>query len=128
MSSTTYPIIEQHGLEVWADVEYSVEPATGDGWHEPREEARAIIESVTLYQIKTERHCRWFKNADGSMKYSMDPVEVRTELGAAPDWVIRVIENDDGFMSDLVYDALDDDRADYIRDSRIDLELSEGRS
>lgn len=118
-----YPIHEAHGRAIFAIVEYSIVPASGNGWDEPREEAHAVLDSVRLEQ-RTQR-----------MRYSLAASPTREpicttyletkDLGEAPAWVVELIEADDGFMSDLAFD--DGYDADDKRVRLIDEDLMERR-
>ena len=118
-----YIIHEGHRITVYADVELDIEPATGDGWNEPREEARATVISATLRQV--ELKTRLINDASLPLYLRIDrtPEVVTTDLGPAPEWVLRLIERDTDWLSEQCVD--DNDDSDYRRDSRIDLELSE---
>lgn len=125
--SATYsqPIFENHKTSVFADVEYSIEPSGGDGWDEPRYNAVAVIESVTLYAERNEDTWIWdATSVNGVRKVSR---VVREDLGAAPKWVVSIIEDDTDWLLEIAAEEECDDRSDYIRDSRRDLELTEGR-
>ncbi len=123
-----YVVHETRERIVYAQVEYDIEPASGDGWNEPREEAYAVIESVNLYQVVEKTTAYWAASPTPG-KHITKTTTIRTELGEAPQWVIDIIEADDGFMSDLVAGHEDDGPCpDAARDARIDLELMERQS
>lgn len=86
-----HPLINAGWSEVIADIEYSITPASGDGWNEPRERAWPEIQSVTLRQSKTnffpKRH------------------EVRSELGPAPQWLFDMLCDDEDLMGELLAEA-----------------------
>lgn len=53
--SYDHPFGEVGNAELIAHIEYSVEPASGDGWNEPRESAWPEIERVTVSLVWSER-------------------------------------------------------------------------
>jgi hypothetical protein len=94
---SSYPIHEAHGLEVWADVEYHIEPASGDGRNEPHEPAAVIVDGAQLYMLRR------------TILAPVRPVACRpgwdrTELGDAPQWVLDIIINDDSWAADIMFD------------------------
>lgn len=114
-----YPIHEGYNISIFAQVEYSIEPASGDGWNEPREEAHAYVESVTLFRLERKSTARW-DNTTGRAVLGK-PTVVRTELGDAPEWVVDLIKNDTDWLTEQAaddgYDATDDWR-DRLHDER----------
>jgi hypothetical protein len=115
-----YPIHEGYGISIFAQVEYDIEDASGDGWNEPREEAHAVVESVTLFRLEKKgkyRQCpnTWRPVFDG---YAV----IRTELGDAPAWVVDLIKSDTDWLTEQAaddgYDATDDWR-DRLNDERL---------
>ena len=109
-----YPIHEGYSISIFAQVEYEIEPASGNGRDEPREEAHARVISATLFRV--ERKAKYsFQPGYGHKRdgYSI----VRTELGDAPDWVLDIIRNDDDWLTDQAsddgYDTTDDWRDRY---------------
>lgn len=110
-----YPIHEGYNISIFAQVEYDIEEASGDGWNEPREEAHAVVESVTLYRLEKRakfRRCptTWRQIHDGY-------TEVRTEIGDAPQWVIDLINADTDWLTDQATDGYDHtDWRDRLRD------------
>ena len=112
-----YPIHEGYNISVFAQVEYDIEPASGDGWNEPREEAHATVESVSLFRL--EKKPRFIR--DGFSSRLDGYTVVRTELGEAPQWVVDIIQNDTDWLTEQAeedgYDATDDWR-DRLHDDR----------
>ena len=105
-----YPIHEGYNVSICAQGEYSIEPACGHGWNEPREGGHSQVESATLFRLEKKpkfRQCpkTWRFVHDG---YSV----VRTELGEAPEWVLDLIRADDDWLTEQAeedgYDATDD--------------------
>jgi len=115
-----YPIHEGYTSTVFAQVEYDIESASGDGWDEPREEAHAIVYSATLYRIT--KRAKFGRDANWNLIHQ-GYTETRTELGDAPEWVLDIIRADDDWLSDMAMD--DGPDADRARDERIDMELME---
>ena len=120
-----YPIHEGYDLKIYAEVEYDIEPASGDGWDEPRSEAHAYVVSATLRQVEVKsRNCFL---SDGTY-VRRDPELKVTHLGIAPDWVLNIVRRDTDWLTDLAMEAMEDGYGpdpDAARDARIDLELSE---
>lgn len=118
-----YLIDDQRDFQVWCRFDYDVEPASGDGWNEPREEAHVYVvngsASVYIVRIKTKSEFR-----NGTYVRLGEKREI-TDRGAAPEWVYDILRNDEDFLSDLgASDGYGPD-PDAARDARIDLELSE---
>lgn len=99
--SATYsqPIFENHKTTVYADVTYDIEPSGGNGWDEPRYNAVAVIDSVTLYAERNEDTWIWdATSVNGVRKVSR---VVREDLGAAPQWVVSIIEDDTDWLLEI---------------------------
>lgn len=95
-----YPIHEGYGVSIFAQVEYGIEPASGDGWNEPREEAHAYVIGATLYRVERKAKYRWDA---ATYRHVLDGhTDIRTELGDAPEWVFDILNADDDWLSELV--------------------------
>ena len=109
-----YPIHEGYNISIFAQVEFDIEPASGDGWNEPREEAHAEILSVRLEQVVTKR-----TGYSNTWPLTYKTEVIRTDLGEAPQWVLDIIEADTDWLSDLVVDdGYEDDSRDRLHDDR----------
>lgn len=104
-----YPIHEGYTSSVFASVEYDIEPASGDGWNEPREEAHAYVISATLRQVEKKANIK--RMLSGELVH-LGYLPVVTQLGEAPQWVIDLIRSDDDWLTEQAeddgYDATDD--------------------
>jgi hypothetical protein len=123
MSDTAeYIIHEGHGIDIIAIVEFTIIPASGDGWNEPHEPA-----SVDFAVTKLVKITHTYERVGSTGKLSdYQRVARRTEMDA-PAWVRDIIAADEDWQNDLLFNAMDDDDYDRRRDERIDLELTEGR-
>lgn len=114
-----YPIHEGYNISIFAQVEYDIEPASGDGWNEPREEAHAYVVSATLFRLEKKARYEWVEGRPILKGYAIN----RTELGDAPEWVLDLIRNDDDWLTDQAsddgYDATDDWRDRYHDDREV---------
>lgn len=120
MPLTTYTIHEGPGLEIVAEVDYDVIPATGDGWNEPREPAYVDFKATKL--IKRERRLEAINGGPGTLPAYRD-VWRETDLGPAPKWISDVIDNDDTWTDDILADEYTLPDADSYRDDLINREL-----
>lgn len=66
------------GFDVEAEIEYAVQPASGDGWNEPREPATAEIVAVTLYKVT---------RTNAANRPTREPLP-----GETPAWVVDMLE------------------------------------
>lgn len=119
-----YPIHEGYDLKIYAEVEYDIESASGDGWNEPHEPAHAYVISATLRQVEIKQ--RWGRLIDGKL-VKRDPEFIVTHLGEAPEWVLNIVRRDTDWLTDMALEdgyggAGDPDR---WRDEMIDRELME---
>ncbi len=114
-----YIIHEGHGIDIVAIVEFTIFPASGDGWNEPHEPVSVDFAVTKL--VKITRAPERVSNTGRISDYKI--VERRTDLGEAPDWVRDIIAADEDWQNDLLaYDGPDPDRA---YDEARDLELTE---
>jgi hypothetical protein len=115
MDTAEYLIHEGAGIEVYAEVRYTIQPAYGDGYHEPHEPAHVELGKITLHK-RTRRVTTERKVAGDGYNYIW--VYDITDLGEAPAWVDDVIAADEDWQSDLIAGDYDDSdrRYDEARD------------
>lgn len=114
-----YTIHEGAGIEVYAEVSYTIADASGDGWNEPHEAAHVELGKITLHK-RTSRKVPQYTAG----RYTGFITEYTvTDLGDAPEWVSDIIEADEDWQNDLLAnDGPDPDRA---YDERRDLQMTE---
>jgi len=118
--SAEYLIHEGCGIEIYAEVDYTIQDASGDGYNEPHEPAHVEISHVRLF--KRARRVVAERNMTGT-GYSYVWVYDTSDLGEAPNWVNDIICADEDWQSDLLAnDGPDPDRA---YDEARDLQMTE---
>lgn len=119
MDTAEYTIHEGYGIEVYAEVSYTIHDASGDGYYEPHEPAHVEIRSVKLFKRTSRKVPTYYAG-----RYAgFNTVYTVTDLGEAPEWVDDVIAADEDWQNDLIAnDGPDPDRA---YDERRDLQLTE---
>jgi hypothetical protein len=119
MDTAEYTIHEGCGIEVYAEVSYTIADASGDGWNEPHEAAYVELGRAKLFK-RTSRKVPQYTAG----RYTGFITEYTvTDLGEAPEWVDDIIAADEDWQADLVAnDGPDPDRA---YDERRDLQLTE---
>ncbi len=122
MSDTAeYLLIERSGLEVYAEVIYSVEEASGDGRNEPYVPTHLWCRPVKLFK----RVRRWTTDYNNPVAAYTAVWDV-TDLGDPPAWVDAVIQADEDWQNEILenecsYGPCPDRAYDEARD----LELTE---
>lgn len=106
-----YLIHEGQGIEVYAEVRYKIQPAYGDGYHEPHEPAHVELGRAKLFK-RTKRIVPSTATRAWTVVWDI------TDLGEAPAWVDDVIAAAEDWQNDLLAnDGPDPDRAyDEARD------------
>lgn len=119
MDTAEYLIHEGYGIEVYAVVSYKIQPAYGDGYHEPHEPAHVELRSIKLFKRTSRKVPQYLAG-----RYTGFLTEYTvTDLGEAPEWVDDVIFRDTDWQDDLLAnDGPDPDRA---YDERRDLQLTD---
>jgi len=112
-----YLIHDQRDFQVWCQFEYDIEPASGDGWNEPREERHAYVVNGTA-SVYTKRIKTKFEFRDG--KYvKLGETETITDRGPAPEWVYDILHNDEDWLTEVAADdGYEDDSRDRLHDNR----------
>lgn len=105
--NTTYLIHESPGVEIFAEVEYEIIPASGDGWHEPLERAHVDFSITRLIQ-----------NRQRLAFAKCESVWETVDLGPAPAWVKDILAADEDWQSDLLSDHEDDGQPDERQEWR----------
>lgn len=92
MPHHTHILHECARYDILVEIEFHIEPASGDGWNEPREPAAAIIDSGQLVKV-------WHGRVGL-------PAET---LGEVPAWLLDVLTEDDNLTSELMDEGCPDE-------------------
>lgn len=115
-NTADYLIHEGYNITVYAEVTYGIEPASGDGWDEPHEEAHAYVISATLRQVEKKANIK--RLVSGELVH-LGYLPVVTQLGEAPQWVIDIIKRDEDWLTEIAADdGYEDDSRDRLHDDR----------
>lgn len=119
MPLTTYTIHEGPGLEIVAEVRYTIQPACGDGWNEPREPRHVELGVANI--VKRTASYRRVDLPNGRTEWPT--VWLETHMGRAPEWVDDILENDTDWQAELLAEYDDGPDPDRAYDEARDLEL-----
>jgi len=86
-----FPIFESQAYSLFFELEYTWQPAYGDGWNEPREPAHWECQSNKLYSLT-----KWQETTDKSRPYHPhdNPLiwsERRADIAPIPQWLVPIL-------------------------------------
>ena len=86
-----FPIFESQAYSLFFELEYTWQPACGDGWNEPRVPAHWEMQSNKLYSVT-----KWNELMDKSKPYHPhdNPLiwsERRADIAPIPQWLVPIL-------------------------------------
>lgn len=90
-----FPIFESQAYSLFFELEYTWQPAWGDGWNEPRVPAHWEMQSNKLYSVT-----KWNELMDKSKPYHPhdNPLvwcERRDDIPEIPQWLVPILDEVD---------------------------------